>query len=87
MLILEKVPKQIALQVFGPLNCQNQTCFLTKITENGLDDDKLKLPLTGRQITDQIVNRSVNFVINELVPSSEVIVVYLIFYTSVSAQS
>ena len=38
--------------------------FLMKITKNSLDDKKLKLPLTGRQTTDQTVNRSVKFVIS-----------------------
>ena len=39
--------------------------FLRKYNKNGLDK-KRKLPLIERQITDQLVNRNVNFVNNGL---------------------
>ena len=40
--------------------------FLTKITKNRLDNKKRKLPLIEMKITDQLVNKNINFVNNGL---------------------
>ena len=65
LLLLEIEPKQIVLHVYIWLfELSKSDHFFTKIIKNRLYDKNRKLTLIGRQIMDQIVGRSVKFVVN-----------------------